>query len=106
MAEQLKSAEDPTPIIVNAALDEGRSCDLGVDTVNIFVFIAVNLALQVSFTGGVYLGGIPHHILPARRDGHFVEVYARLDLHFELPFKKSYSVRLVCPSQGGASATH
>ena len=61
LAEQLAAADDRTPVIVNAALGKGRTCELCVDTLNIFVSIlgaeAGNLALKVLATGGVYLGG-------------------------------------------------
>jgi glucokinase len=80
LAEQLAQAEDPTPIIVNAALEE-RS-ELCVLTLNTFVSIlgaeAGNLALKVMATGGVYLGGgIPPRILPALEQGAFLEAFHR-----------------------------
>lgn len=82
LAEQLAAAKDRTPLIVNAALDKKRTCELCVSTLNIFVSIlgaeAGNLALKVLATGGVYVGGgIPPRILPALEDGRFMEVFVR-----------------------------
>lgn len=81
LAEQLATAEDPTPIIVNAALDESAPCELCVATLNAFVSIlgaeAGNLALSVVATGGVYLGGgIPPRILPALENGQFMRAFS------------------------------
>ncbi|MGD8966016.1 MAG: glucokinase [Anaerolineae bacterium] len=78
LAEQLAHAEDPTPIIVNAALEE--KSELCVLTLNTFVSIlgaeAGNLALKVMATGGVYLGGgIPPRILSALEQGAFLEAF-------------------------------
>lgn len=80
LAAQLAAAEDPTPVIVNAALDEERACGLCVATLNAFVSIlgaeAGNLALKVLATGGVYLaGGIPPRILPALEHERFIEAF-------------------------------
>jgi glucokinase len=80
LAEQLARAEDPTPIIVNAALEE--KSELCVLTLNTFVSIlgaeAGNLALKVMATGGLYLGGgIPPRILPALEQGAFLEAFHR-----------------------------
>jgi len=81
VAEQLAAAEDPTPILVNAALDETSPCELCVATLNAFVSIlgaeAGNLALRVVATGGVYLGGgIPPRILPALQKGQFMQAFS------------------------------
>lgn len=80
LAEQMTMADDPTPIIVNAALNRGSPCELCVATLDTFVSIlaaeAGNLALKVLSTGGLYLGGgIPPRILPALKDGRFMEVF-------------------------------
>jgi glucokinase len=71
---------DPTPPIVNAALNPSAGDELCVETLRMFVTImgseAGNLALKVLATGGVYLGGgIPPRILPALRDGTFMESF-------------------------------
>ncbi len=94
LAEQLAAADDPTPVIVNAAL--ARECELCIATLDAFVSIlgaeAGNLALKVVATGGVYLGGgIPPRILPAleqgrfmaafRRKGRFSDLLARVPVH-------------------------
>jgi len=96
LAEQLAAADDPTPVIVNTALDGERPCELCVATLNAFVSIlgaeAGNLALKVLASGGVYLGGgIPPRILPAleqerfmaafRRKGRMSDLLARMPVH-------------------------
>lgn len=78
MAEKLADAEDPTPIIANAAL-EGE-CDLCTLTMETFVSImgaeAGNMALKVMATGGVYLGGgIPPRILPLLKGECFLKAF-------------------------------
>ncbi|UCH08394.1 MAG: glucokinase [Deltaproteobacteria bacterium] len=80
LAEQLKAGDDPTPVIVNAALDKERPCELCIAAIRIFVSVlgaeAGNLALKVLATGGVYLGGgIPPHIIPALEDKDFMESF-------------------------------
>jgi glucokinase len=80
LAEQLAIADDPNPVIVNAALGRGQQCELCVATVETFVSIlgteAGNMALNVLATGGVYLGGgIPPRILPALEGGQFMEAF-------------------------------
>jgi glucokinase len=82
LAEQLAAAEDRTPVIVNAALGKGKTCELCVTTLNIFVSIlgaeAGNLALKVLATGGVYVGGgIPPRILQALDNGRFMEAFVQ-----------------------------
>jgi len=80
LAEQMAVADDPTPVIVSAALDSERSCELCVATLDLFVSIlgreAGNLALKVLATGGVYLGGgIPPRILSVLERGRFMEAF-------------------------------
>jgi glucokinase len=75
---QIAAAEDPTPLIVQAALDESGPNELCLATLETFVTIlgaeAGNLALKVLATGGVYLGGgIPPRLL------HLLEQPAFLD---------------------------
>jgi glucokinase len=82
LAAQLAAADDPNPVIVKAALDKERCCELCVATLNTFVSIlgteAGNMALNVLATGGVYLGGgIPPRILPALEDGRFLRAFRR-----------------------------
>ncbi len=80
LAEQLARADDPNPVIVEAALAGERQCELCVATLETFVSIlgteAGNMALNVLATGGVYLGGgIPPRILPALEDARFLEEF-------------------------------
>jgi glucokinase len=80
LAEALGEAEDPTPVIIETALNEERTCELCHLTLETFVSIlgaeAGNLALKVMAIGGVYLGGgIPPRILPALKDGRFLEAF-------------------------------
>jgi glucokinase len=80
LTEALRTAADPTPIIVNAAMDTSRPAALCTATLNLFVTIlgseAGNLALKMLATGGVYLGGgIPPRILPALDDRRFLEAF-------------------------------
>jgi glucokinase len=80
LRKQLATADDPTPIIVNAALSEQNPPQICVETVNVFITIlgaeAGNLALKVLATGGVYLGGgIPPRILPALKHRRFLEAF-------------------------------
>lgn len=82
LAEALAGADDPTPIIVGAALDSERSCPLCEATLDTFLSIvaaeAGNLAIKLLATGGVYLGGgIPPRILPALTDGRFMAAFLR-----------------------------
>ena len=69
LAEELAAADDPAPVIVNAALAEDMDCDICCETLRLFIAIlaaeAGNLALKGLTTGGIYLGGgIPPRILP------------------------------------------
>jgi glucokinase len=94
LAERLAQADDRTPIIVKAALDDEKPCELCVKTLNTFVSLlgteTGNLALKVLATGGVYLGGgIPPRILPALEDERFLQAFRRKgrmsDLMFDMP---------------------
>lgn len=78
LREDLAEAKDPTPVIVNAAIEE--TAEICVETLNLFMEIlageAANLALKVLATGGVYLGGgIPPRILPQLESSRFMEVF-------------------------------
>ncbi|MFP3870371.1 MAG: glucokinase [Syntrophobacteria bacterium] len=82
LAERLGAVHDPTPVIVNSALDRQSLCDICVSAVNIFASIlgaeAGNLALKVLATGGLYLGGgIPPRILSVLEEGTFMEAFRR-----------------------------
>lgn len=77
---QLATADDPTPIIADAALDDHAPCPLCVATLDTFVSIlgaeAGNLALKVVATGGIYLGGgIPPRIVPILENGQFMQAF-------------------------------
>lgn len=80
LTERLSTTDDPTPVIINAALDEEPPCELCAAALAIFTSIlgaeAANLVLKVMATGGVYLGGgIPPHILPALERGQFMKAF-------------------------------
>jgi len=81
LAEQLVAANDPTPVIVNAALGQGDApCELCETTLRLFVSIlgaeAGNLALKLMASGGVYLGGgIPPRILPWLEHKNFMQSF-------------------------------
>jgi glucokinase len=68
LAKKLKDADDPTPVIIDAALDKKKGWRLCALTLDLFLSIlaaeAGNLALKIMATGGVYLtGGIVFHAL-------------------------------------------
>ena len=81
LSNQLASAEDPAPVIVNAALDETTHCDICTKTLELFISIlgaeAGNLALKGLTTGGMYLGGgIPPRIRPFLERETFMKSFA------------------------------
>jgi glucokinase len=89
LAEQLESAPDRTPIIVNAALNPESGCELCIATLDVFMSIlgsvAGNFALQVLATGGVYLGGgIPPRILSILQAERFLNAFARKESYQDL----------------------
>jgi glucokinase len=80
IAKQLEAASDPTPVIVNAAVNPENPSPLCRQTLDTFVSIlgaeAGNLALKVLATGGIYLGGgIPPRIISVLRAGGFMQTY-------------------------------
>jgi len=80
LAEKLAAADDPTPVIANAALSE-KPPEICLATLNSFISIlgseAGNLALKLMATGGVYLGGgIPPRILPLLKAPRFMKSFA------------------------------
>jgi glucokinase len=82
LAARLASADDPAPVIVEAALDRERPCPIASATLDLFIEIlgaeAGNLAVKVLATGGVYLaGGIPPKIVPALTDGRLMRAFTR-----------------------------
>ncbi len=99
LAEQLRAASDPTPVIVAAALEEPPSalCRMALEMfVSVLAAEAGNLALKVLATGGVYLGGgIPRRILPMlageqflgafQRKGRLAQLLAHVPVHVILP---------------------
>jgi len=69
LSRQLAAADDPTPVIVDAALNREPGCEICLAALGHFISIlgaeAGNLAIKVIATGGVYLGGgILPRILP------------------------------------------
>ena len=69
LSEKLSASDDPTPVIMAAALDQETACPLCQAVLDLFVSIlgaeAGNHALKIMATGGIYLGGgIPPRILP------------------------------------------
>ena len=96
LAKAIAQAVDPTPIIINTALDPVKSNELCLATLQLFVSIlgteAGNMALKLLATGGVYLGGgIPPRILAVlagaefkqafRHKGRFADLMARIPVH-------------------------
>jgi glucokinase len=78
LAQQLAKADDPTALIVEAAIEQ--KAKLCLDTMMLFCSIlgaeAGNLALKVLATGGIYLGGgIPPRIITALEQGPFMEAF-------------------------------
>ena len=81
LSEQLAASVDPTPVIVQAALERGDACELCAATLDTFISILAaetgNLALKVLATGGVYIGGgIPPRILPAISPERFMQAFS------------------------------
>lgn len=80
--KEIANAEDPTPLIVSAALESKIRCELCAATLSTFVSIlgaeAGNFALKVMSTSGIYLGGgISPRILPALTNGRFMQAFRR-----------------------------
>jgi glucokinase len=80
LTEKLNQANDPTPVIVEAAkAGDASICEA---TLDLFLGIlgseAGNMVLQVLATGGVYLaGGIPPRILPQLQGEAFLGAFTR-----------------------------
>lgn len=82
VAEQLKIAPDPAPVIAHAAQDPTAPDPLCAAAMRLFVSIlgaeAGNLALKVFATGGIYIGGgIPPRILPFFEGEGFLRAFTR-----------------------------
>lgn len=78
LAQKLKIAEDPAPVIFNSAVDSNQNSAICIAVVEMFISIlgteAGNLALKVLSDGGLYLGGgIPSRITAMLKKGHFME---------------------------------
>ena len=100
LREQLAEADDPTPIIVQAAQQERAA--IATAALNLFISIlareAGNLALKVLATGGIYLGGgIPPRILPQLEAGDFMTAFVQKGRFADL--LKTMPVRVICNSQ-------
>ena len=81
LAEELRKAPDPNPVIMEGALGK-RKCSLCQQVLGMFVSIlageAGNMAVTLLARGGVYLGGgIPGRILPALRGREFMACFCR-----------------------------
>lgn len=81
LSEELAAAEDPAPVIVNAALDETKHCSICMETLRCFISVlgaeAGNLALKGLTTGGMYVGGgIPPRILPFLKEETFMKSFS------------------------------
>jgi glucokinase len=82
LANQIKVAEDITPLIIKGAMDSKAPSPRCVTALRTFTSIlgaeAGNLALKVLATGGIYLGGgIPPRILPFLEDDGFMHAFRR-----------------------------
>lgn len=80
LGSELKNLKDPTPLIVNTALEKDGSCPLCEATLDMFIALlgaeAGNMALKILPTGGVYLGGgIPPRILSELQKGLLMEKF-------------------------------
>ena len=78
LTEKLAASSDPTPLIVQSALDPAERCPLCHETVRLFTGILAeicgNLAVTVLSTGGIFIGGgIPPRILPLLEHEHFLD---------------------------------
>lgn len=80
LSDTLARENDPVPVIVGAAMDNEKTCDLCVMTLKLFVSIlgaeAGNMALKVMATKGVYIGGgIPRRILTFLENEQFMKSF-------------------------------
>lgn len=76
----ISQAADPTPVIVNAAIDgKAKICKAVLDLfASILGNEAGNFALKILATGGMYLaGGIPPRILPWLQKSEFMKAFSQ-----------------------------
>ncbi|MDX9835920.1 MAG: glucokinase [Desulfobulbus sp.] len=85
LADELAAADDRTPVIVRAALQDlagELGCEIAVRTLRMFVDIladeAANLVLKTLACGGLFIGGgLALRVLPFLRADSFMAVFAR-----------------------------
>lgn len=104
LAEALASTDDPTPVVVSAALSDERPSKLCQGVLDLFVSIlgaeAGNQALKVMATGGIYLGGgIPPRILSKLKETVFLEAIIHKGRFRSL--LDNIPVRVILNSQAG-----
>lgn len=80
LAREMVNIKDPTPLIVNTALNKEKDCPICAATLDMFIALlgaeAGNMALKILPSGGVYLGGgIPPRILPELQKGLLMECF-------------------------------
>ena len=80
LGNELATAHDPAPVIVQGALDAKAPCEICRKTLDVFISIlgaeAGNMALRLLATGGVYLGGgIPPRIISALGQESFMQAF-------------------------------
>jgi glucokinase len=82
LADALASCDDPTPVIMSAAMGDERPSALCRGVLDLFTTIlgseAGNQALKIMATGGIYLGGgIPPRILAKLKEPAFLDAIRR-----------------------------